>query len=384
MFVILPWMKKQHQILVSIGSNQGNRLENLTTAIAFIHQEIASVVKVSKIYETPAWGFESDAFYNGMVLLHSYKTPQKILAQLLKIERQMGRVRTSEKGYQARIIDLDVIAYDEEVIATENLQIPHPQMQNRNFVLLPMKEIKHDWEHPVLKKSISELVENTSDESICQVVHTLVSPIEKLGLQQYNYIAIEGNIGAGKTTLATKIAEDCNAKLVLERFADNPFLPKFYKDQNRYAFPLEMSFLADRYQQLTDDLAQFDLFKDLIVADYHIFKSLIFAKVTLQEDEFRLYKTMFDIIHRETSKPDLYIYLYQNTERLLANIKKRGRSYEQEIPAEYLEKINRGYLDYIKTQTDLNVLVIDVSDLDFVKKQSDYVFLLARIKEKLD
>ncbi|HJR99951.1 MAG TPA: 2-amino-4-hydroxy-6-hydroxymethyldihydropteridine diphosphokinase [Flavobacterium sp.] len=377
-------MKKQHQIIVSIGSNQGNRLENLTTAITLIHQEVASVVKTSKIYETPSWGFESDAFYNGVLLLHSYKSPQKILSQLLKIEKRMGRVRTNEKGYQARIIDLDVIAYDEEIVATETLQIPHPQMQNRNFVLLPMKDVKVDWIHPVLKKTVSELIENTTDDSKCEVAHSINSPIEKLGLQQYNYIAIEGNIGAGKTTLATKIAEDCNAKLVLERFADNPFLPKFYKDQNRYAFPLEMSFLADRYQQLTDDLAQFDLFKDFIVADYHIFKSLIFAKVTLHEDEFRLYKTMFDIIHRETSKPDLYIYLYQNTEHLLANIKKRGRSYEQEIPAEYLEKINRGYLDYIKTQTDLNVLVIDVSDLDFVKKQEDYVFLLEKIKTKLD
>lgn len=377
-------MKKQHQIIVSIGSNQGNRLENLITAIALVHQEVASVVKTSKIYETPSWGFESDAFYNGVLLLHSHKSPQKILSQLLKIEKRMGRVRTNEKGYQARIIDLDVIAYDEEIVATETLQIPHPQMQNRNFVLLPMKDVIVDWIHPVLKKTVSELIENTTDDSKCEVAHSINSPIEKLGLQQYNYIAIEGNIGAGKTTLATKIAEDCNAKLVLERFADNPFLPKFYKDQNRYAFPLEMSFLADRYQQLTDDLAQFDLFKDFIVADYHIFKSLIFAKVTLHEDEFRLYKTMFDIIHRETSKPDLYIYLYQNTEHLLANIKKRGRSYEQEIPAEYLERINRGYLDYIKTQTDLNILVIDVSDLDFVKKQEDYVFLLERIKAKLD
>lgn len=384
MFVILPKMKKQHQIIISIGSNQGNRFENLTTAISFIQKEVASVIKVSKVYETPAWGFESNSFYNTVLLVHSYKTPQKILSQLLKIEKQMGRLRNTEKGYQARIIDLDIIAFEEEIITTETLQIPHPQMQNRNFVLLPMRDLKIDWIHPILKKSIAELIENSTDVSKCEVVHSIISPIEKLGLHQYNYIAIEGNIGAGKTTLASKIAEDCNAKLVLERFADNPFLPKFYKDQNRYAFPLEMSFLADRYQQLTDDLAQFDLFKDFIIADYHIFKSLIFAKVTLNEDEFRLYKTMFDIIHRETSKPDLYIYLYQNTERLLTNIKKRGRSYEQEIPAEYLDKINHGYLDYIKTQTDLNVLVIDVSDLDFVKKQEDYVFLLEKIQEKME
>ena len=208
--------------------------------------------------------------------------------------------------------------------------------------------------------------------------------MQKINFDDFNYIAIEGNIGAGKTTLVSKLAEDFNAKTVLERFADNPFLPKFYKDQNRYAFPLEMSFLADRYQQISDDLAQFDLFKDFIIADYHIFKSLIFAKVTLAEDEYRLYKTLFDIIYREMPKPDLYVYLYQNTERLLANIKRRGRSYEQEIPAEYLEKINNGYLDYIKTQKDLNVLIVDVSERDFVKNQEDYIFILDEIKKKLN
>jgi 2-amino-4-hydroxy-6-hydroxymethyldihydropteridine diphosphokinase len=373
----------QHQVVLSLGSNQGNRLATIQSCIDLIHSELATVVKVSKIYETPAWGFESEPFYNTAILIHTSKSAQKILNQVLKVEKKLGRIRSKDSGYQARIIDVDIIAFDEEVISTETLQIPHPLMQNRKFVLQPMLDLGLNWEHPTLKKSVVQLLAQTEDTSEIKEVQSINSPIEKLQLQQFNYIAIEGNIGAGKTTLSTKLAEDCNAKLVLERFADNPFLPKFYKDQSRYAFPLEMSFLADRYQQLSDDLAQFDLFKDFVVADYHIFKSLIFAKVTLQEDEYRLYKTMFDIIHKEMPKPDLYVYLYQNTERLLENIKKRGRSYEQEIPADYLEKINQGYLDYIKTQTDLNVLIIDVSDLDFVKKQKDYVFLLNEINRKI-
>ncbi len=373
----------QHQVILSLGSNQGNRLETIQSCIDLIHSEVATVVKVSKVYETPAWGFESEPFYNAAILIHTTKSAQKILNQVLKVEKKLGRIRSKDSGYQARIIDVDIIAFDEEIISTETLQVPHPLMQNRKFVLQPMLDLGLNWEHPTLKKSVSQLLIQTEDTSEIKAIHSLISPIEKLQLQQFNYISIEGNIGAGKTTLSTKLSEDCNAKLVLERFADNPFLPKFYKDQSRYAFPLEMSFLADRYQQLSDDLAQFDLFKDFVVADYHIFKSLIFAKVTLQEDEFRLYKTMFDIIHKEMPKPDLYVYLYQNTERLLENIKKRGRSYEQEIPADYLEKINQGYLDYIKTQTDLNVLIIDVSDLDFVKKQEDYVFLLNEINAKI-
>ena len=374
---------KQHQVILSLGSNQGNRLATIEACIELIHKEVAVVVKVSKIYEAPAWGFESEPFYNAAILIHTSKSAQKILKQVLKVEKTLGRVRSKDLGYQARIIDVDIIAFDEEIIATENLQIPHPLLQDRKFVLQPMLDLGLNWEHPILKKSAFQLLAQTEDVSELLAVHSITAPIERLALQQFNYIAIEGNIGAGKTTLASKLAEDCNAKLVLERFADNPFLPKFYKDQSRYAFPLEMSFLADRYQQLSDDLAQFDLFKDFVVADYHIFKSLIFAKVTLQEDEFRLYKTMFDIIHKEMPKPDLYVYLYQNTDRLLRNIKKRGRSYEQEIEASYLEKINQGYLDYIKTQTDLNVIIIDVSDLDFVKNQADYLFLLNEINNKV-
>ncbi|MBV2195883.1 MAG: 2-amino-4-hydroxy-6-hydroxymethyldihydropteridine diphosphokinase, partial [Flavobacterium sp.] len=303
----------QHQVILSLGSNQGNRLETIQSCIDLIHNEVATVVKVSKIYETPAWGFESEPFYNAAILIHTIKSAQKILNQVLKVEKKLGRVRSKDSGYQARIIDVDIIAFDEEIISTENLQVPHPLMQNRKFVLQPMLDLGLNWEHPLLKKSVSQLLLQTEDTSEIKAVHSIISPIEKLQLQQFNYIAIEGNIGAGKTTLSTKLSEDCNAKLVLERFADNPFLPKFYKDQSRYAFPLEMSFLADRYQQLSDDLAQFDLFKDFVVADYHIFKSLIFAKVTLQEDEYRLYKTMFDIIHKEMPKPDLYVYLYQNT-----------------------------------------------------------------------
>lgn len=377
-------MNYQSQVILSLGSNLGNRLENIRLAVDAIHRTIATVVNISALYETPSWGFQGEPFFNCALVLQTTKKAEQILDEVLQLETRLGRARNSEDGYESRIIDIDVIAYNEDIINTDKLKIPHPHMQNRKFVLLPMRDLNLDWRHPILQKYLPELVQLAEDKSQCKVIQKLVAPVTKINLQQYNYIAIEGNIGAGKTTLSTKISEDFNAKLVLERFADNPFLPKFYEDQNRYAFPLEMSFLADRYQQLSDDLAQFDLFKDFVVADYHIFKSLIFAKVTLADDEFRLYKTMFDIIHKEMPKPDLYVYLYQNTEQLLANIKKRGRSYEMQIPAEYLEKINQGYLDFIKTQTsNLNVLIIDVSDKDFVNNQEDYIFILDQIQAKL-
>lgn len=376
-------MKSQHQVVLSLGTNQGNRLRNIENCIRLLHQEIGTVIKISKLYETPSWGFDSDAFYNCALVIHTSSSAHKILDQILNIEKQLGRVRGTTLEYESRIIDIDLITFDEEIIDTKELQVPHSLMQNRKFVLLPMLDLNLDWKHPIFHKKITELLEISPDNSVCTMVQDLEIPLDKIPLERFNYIAFEGNIGAGKTTLATKIAEDFNAKTVLERFADNPFLPKFYEDQNRYAFPLEMSFLADRYKQLSDDLAQFDLFKDFIVADYHIFKSLIFAKITLAEDEYRLYRSLFDIVYREMPKPDLYIYLYQNSERLLQNIKKRGRDYEQKIPTSYLDKINSGYLDYIKSQTELNVLIIDVSDRDFVKNQEDYLYILNEIEQKI-
>ena len=376
-------MKAQNKIVLSIGSNQGKRKLYIQEAIAQINQEVGTVISVSKLYESPSWGFESDPFYNAAVLLHTTYSASKVLREILKIEKQLGRVREGNKGYNSRTIDIDIVSFNNEVIDTESLQIPHPQMQNRLFVLLPLQDVKADFIHPALKQNLEELLRSCMDQGACKVIDSLENPLKINQISQYNFIAIEGNIGAGKTTLAHKIGDDFNAKKILERFADNPFLPKFYKDQNRYAFPLEISFLADRYQQISDDLAQLDLFKDFIIADYHIFKSLIFAKVTVTEDEFRLYRKLFEIIYKEIPKPDLYIYLYQNTGRLLQNIKKRGRSYEQEISPAYLGKINEGYLDFIKTHPEINVLVLDVSERDFVKNQSDYIYILQEIEKAL-
>jgi len=191
-------------------------------------------------------------------------------------------------------------------------------------------------------------------------------------MDRYNFIAIEGTIGAGKTSLAKKIAKDYNAKLILEGFADNPFLPKFYKNQDKYAFPLELSFLAERYQQLSDQLSKQDLFKSFTVADYFINKSLIFAQKTLGEDVFGLYSRLFHIINSSIPKPDLLVYLYVNIPRLQSNIKHRGRDYEQDIQDDYLEKIQSGYMDFIRQQQKMRILILDINNIDFVKNKEDY------------
>jgi len=375
-------MKFQNSAILSLGSNLGNRRESLEQGINYIHSHIATVIKTSGIYETPAWGFEGEPFYNCALLVHTTKTAHELLQALLLAEAQGGRVRSTIGEYISRTIDIDIIAFNYDVINDPQLQIPHPRMAGRNFVLYPLRDVSPGWVHPIIKLDINQLIAAADDSGNCEFVMKLPAPADAINPERFNYIAIEGNIGAGKTSLASKISEDFNARLVPERFADNPFLPLFYKDQARYAFSLEMSFLADRYQQLTDDLAQFDLFSDFIVADYHIFKSLIFSKVTLSEDEYRLYRRLFDIMYKELPKPGLYIYLYQATDRLLEQIKKRGRDYEQDITADYLENINRGYLDFIKSVTGLNVLVIDVTHRDFVNKQEDYLWLLSEINNR--
>lgn len=201
---------------------------------------------------------------------------------------------------------------------------------------------------------------------------------------RHNFIAIEGTIGAGKTSLATKLAEDYNGKLILEQFDDNPFLPKFYKEADKYAFPLELSFLAERYQQLSAQLSSQELFKDFTISDYLFNKSLIFAQKTLTSDLFGLYQKLFSIINASIPTPDLLVYLYLKVDRLKDNIKKRGRSYEQSIADDYLEAIQQGYFEFIKQQQNMRILILDTNSIDFVKNPEDYQKIIHHINQDYD
>ncbi|MDX1471156.1 MAG: 2-amino-4-hydroxy-6-hydroxymethyldihydropteridine diphosphokinase [Flavobacteriaceae bacterium] len=372
-------MEKTELVYIGLGSNEGDRLANLQKAVDLIFRKVGHVVSLSRVYNTKAEGFEGDHFLNACVLVESIHKPNEVLEFLLHIESSMGRQRREEEGYASRPIDLDILFYGNQILEKDGLTIPHPRLHEREFVLKPLMDISEEFVHPVKQESLQYLFGNlTSSKGFSALEEALVNPISRYQLS-FNYITIEGNIGAGKTTLANKISKDFNARLLLYPYADNPFLAKFYEDPKRYAFALEMSFLAERYQQISEDLAQLDLFSDFVVSDYDIFKSLIFSKITLTEDEFRLYRKLFYLMYKDIVRPDLYVFLKQNTERLQENIMKRGREYEQGIEDNYLSKINSGYLEFLKNHPDLNVKVIDISDKDFVTNREDYVEILEYI-----
>jgi len=199
----------------------------------------------------------------------------------------------------------------------------------------------------------------------------------------HHFITVEGNIGAGKTTLTHLLAKHFNARLILEEFDENPFLSKFYENQQQYAFPVELFFMAERYKQLKDMVHTKDLFQSITVSDYLFTKCLLFAKVTLPEEEFRLYQKLFDIIHQQLVFPDILIYLHAPVQKLQANIKKRNRAYEQHIPDEYLFNLQETYTSYIK-QHNIKTIFIDASNADFLGNEKHFQVVLDALEKDLD
>jgi deoxyadenosine/deoxycytidine kinase len=198
---------------------------------------------------------------------------------------------------------------------------------------------------------------------------------------RYKYLVIEGNIGAGKTSLASLLSKETGSRLVLEAFSDNPFLAKFYEDPERYAFQLELSFLSERYHQIKTELGHPDLFGQSVISDYFLAKSFIFSKYNLKDDEMKLFEKLFSIINLQAPVPDLYVYLHLPVEKLLENIRLRGRPFEKNIRFEYLKEVQEGYFGFFKSQRNMKILVLDTSQLDFVNNKSDFMQLKKVILE---
>ena len=373
----------KHKVYIALGSNMGDRMTHLQSAVNAIENQVGNVLACAPVYETPSWGFEGHSFLNSCLVAESTKHPDEIMSLLLKIEATHGRIRSEQKGYSDRTLDLDLLMVDEVQLQNPQLQLPHPYMHKRRFVLQPLTQIAPNKIVPGTDSTVVSLLDVCEDQTQTALFsQSLKLPVVDF-LSGFAHICIEGNIGSGKTSLAQKLAADLHANTFLERFAENPFLPKFYDDPKRYAFPLEMSFLADRFKQQREQLEQLNLFKQSTVADYNVHKSLIFAQFTLSEEEYTLYRNLFYIMMREVQKPDVYVLLKQTTPRLLDQIKKRGRSYERNIDAAYLDRVRKGYQEFVRSHPDWPIVEVDVSDLDFVANSQDYTTLLKRLNQLL-
>lgn len=318
-------------VFLGLGGNMGDREAYLERTRTALEKECGVILKTSKIYETAAWGSNSDKKYlNQVIELHTHLSAQALLKKTLAIEKKLGRKRTKNRN-ASRTADIDLLFYNDLILKESDLELPHPRIHLRKFVLIPFCDIAKDFIHPELKKSVRTILKNCSDTL---EVKQFVSE------KKLKYICIEGNIGSGKSTLAKALSKKLKAKLILESFEDNALLALFYQNPARYSFPLEFSFLIQRFEQLIQAHGKTE---KTIVSDFNFHKCLWFAKVNLPVNEFRLFKKHFTAMAELLPEPDLLIHLSTSTKNLKQNIAARGRSYESGISNTYLRSLSGEY-----------------------------------------
>ena len=342
-----------------LGSNVGDRAAWLAHGRTYLTEKAGRLLAQSKVYETEAWGLrDQPPFLNQAIALDCDADAHALLECIRALEADAQRERAERWG--PRTLDADILLFGDEVISEPHLTIPHPALPDRRFALAPLADIAQEVVHPVLHETIEALLRRCPDALEVKPVAEGDARAANAAALPHRYVALEGNIGAGKTTLANALATHYGARLVLEEFAHNDFLPKFYAEPARYAFPLELSFLADRYKQLKELLAVPELFAQNIISDYSFFKSLLFAKNNLEAAEYELYQRLFDIIVQQIPRPDLLIYLDAPVDTLRQRIAQRGRSYEQAMPDAYLESLQAAYRQLLR-EHQVPVIIIDTT-----------------------
>lgn len=351
--------------VLCLGSNLGFRIAQLELAKTQIESRIGLIIKQSAYYETAPWGSKSKFNHiNQCVILETKLSASTLLKQLLKIEASLGRIRGAEKNAD-RLMDIDILFFNHDIFQTKELELPHPRLHLRRFVLKPLLDVCPNWKHPILNKTIKTLYKSCKDK--LSVVAIKPKPI---------FICIEGNIGSGKSTLASALAKQLNAQFLPEQFEKNAFLPLFYKDKQTFGFPLEYSFLIQRFQQLHD---YFLNAKALTISDYSIYKCLLFAKLNLPKKEYAFFAKHFDAILKQVPQPDVIVLLQTSTQHLKANIKNRGRVYEKNIASDYLDSISSMYKKDLKKVFKGNCLTIDVNNYS----EDTLVKLLIRVQQSI-
>lgn len=362
----------KHICYISIGSNIGNRLNFLQTALKCLKDDKSVIDKISSVYESQTWGFDGRDFLNVCVkIITSYK-PEELILKLLEIEKKIGRENFKEKLYSSRTIDLDILFYADLIIQKNNLIIPHPRIELRNFVLFPLQEISKNLVHPILKKSIEELIELKKDKTI--IKKTKLNIVDSKIFDKYKYISVEGNIGVGKTTLTKIICDKYEVKGLFENYINNPYLKKFYQNPEKFSFDVETYFLKERIKSLENFWKINN--KGIIISDYSIYKSLIFSKENLKGLSLKKYVVEYEKGLTSLEKPNLIIYLDAPSKLLLERIQQRGRDFEKNISEIYLKKIEEGYKKFLIKKHSFKVIFYDVSDKDFINNEYDLENLL--------
>ena len=349
-----------HKVYISFGSNKGNRLNYIVNSLKELEVQVGRIVRVSNLYKTKSWGFESRDFYNGCVILKTKFSPEIVLKKLISIEDVLGRTRNETDKYSSREIDLDLLFFDKLISSSKDLILPHPHLNKRNFVLIPMFDIAPEFIHPIIKKSIKSLLMISKDNSAIKKIknNNYYIPF----WERYSFISIEGNIGVGKTTLSKKIESHFDIESLNENYKLNPYLEDFYNNPNDFSFKLESFFLNERVGQINKHFLISQ--KRKTISDFWIGKSLVFAKNNLNKKSFEKYTEDFKNLNFRLRAPEIIIFLSQNILQLQKQIIERGRSFEKKISKDYLNSIAREY------------------EIIFDKKHS-FIFILLSPKEVL-
>jgi 2-amino-4-hydroxy-6-hydroxymethyldihydropteridine diphosphokinase len=359
-----------NKVFLCLGGNMGERLLNIEKSLIKIEESVGEITKKSKVYETESWGKENELKYlNQVIEIKTEKNAKEVLYLVLKIEHELGRTRSGK--WESRIIDIDILFFNSDIIQTNELIVPHPFLHQRNFVLIPLSEIANDFIHPILNETIEELKNNCEDKLIVKKIKSETN---------YNYICIEGNIGAGKTTIAKRLALHYNAEFLPEEFEENFLLPLFYKNKKEFAFSLEFSFLLDRFRQLSR--WQEKIKNKTVFSDYFFEKCLYFAKVNLSKKEYLIFENEYSKLSQQIQSPDLLIYFQTSSANLLKNIKKRGRAYELTIPESYILKMNEQYKIKSTLERPFSILNIMINELDDVGYEKIYMEIIHYLKVK--
>ena len=362
---------------ISLGANKGKRLENIQEAVTRIQNNIGNLIALSSLYQASSLGFDGPDFLNACIEIETSLNPLEVLDKLLDIERAMGREPSTKQGYQSRLIDLDLLFYEEQIINTLDLILPHPRIAQRNFVLYPLNEINPKLVHPVLRKNIIELLSISPDKT--KPKKCPLSDWSPAFFAKREILIFEGNIGVGKTSLAQKIARQYRVPFLQENFKENPFLKKFYEDPAIYALDVENHFMENRFQQFQAFV--YDITGSSGgIADHSLFRSLIFSKINLSPSDYDEFKKHYLERSKTFSFPVKVVLLKLTIDRLKKNIIRRGRTFEQKISIEYLKKIERGYQSFFSHESEFDFCTVDLTDLDHVKEEAAYQIILLRIK----